>query len=86
MNWKEDWELCQCKKCIKARQIVDSPTLHNRWNSEADELSTNMLINYIYRPGSDIYLVVNQSYNSDDADFHHQETTVIAKITFWWNP
>ena len=60
--------------------------LFAQWNSEADEFSTNFLVNYIYRPGSDLYLVMNQSYDTDDADFRHQETTVIAKITYWWNP
>jgi len=60
--------------------------LFAQWNGEADLFSTNLLINYIYRPGSDFYLVVNQSYNSDDGEFGHQETTVIAKVTYWWNP
>jgi hypothetical protein len=59
--------------------------LFAQWNSEADEFSTNMLINYIYRPGSDFYLVVNQRYGTAD-EFDHQETTVVAKITYWWNP
>jgi hypothetical protein len=60
--------------------------LFAQWNSEDDMLSTNFLINYIYRPGSDFYLVVNQNYETDDESFHHQETTVIAKVTYWWNP
>ncbi len=60
--------------------------LFAQWNGEADLLSTNLLINYIYRPGSDFYLVVNQGYNADDGDLRHEETTVIAKVTYWWNP
>ncbi|MBC8229515.1 hypothetical protein H8E77_08215, partial [bacterium] len=32
--------------------------LFAQWNSESDVFSTNLLINYIYRPGSDFYLVV----------------------------
>lgn len=60
--------------------------LFAQWNGEADLFSTNLLINYIYRPGSDFYLVVNQNYNADDGEFRHEETTVIAKVTYWWNP
>jgi hypothetical protein len=56
-----------------------------QWNSEVEELSTNLLINYIYRPGSNFYLVVNQRYGTAD-EFIHQETTAVAKITYWWNP
>ena len=60
--------------------------LFAQWNSEDDVFSTNFLLNYIYRPGSDFYLVVNQNYETADESIHHQETTVIAKITYWWNP
>ena len=34
--------------------------LFAQWSSEKDAISTNFLINYIYRPGSDFYLVFNQ--------------------------
>ncbi len=53
-----------------------------QWNGEDDVLSTNFLINYIYRPGSDLYLVVNQSYEIDREAIHHQETTVFAKVAY----
>ena len=60
--------------------------LFAQWNSADDVFSTNFLINYIYRPGSDFYLVVNQNYETDSGTIHHQETAVIAKVTYWWNP
>jgi hypothetical protein len=60
--------------------------LFAQWNSEDDVLCTNFLINYIYRPGSDFYLVINQNYETEDEAIHHQETTIIAKVTYWWNP
>ena len=60
--------------------------LFAQWNSESDVFSTNFLINYIYRPGSDFYLVVTQNYETDDETIHHLDTTVVAKMTYWWNP
>ncbi|MBC8236022.1 hypothetical protein H8E77_41275 [bacterium] len=60
--------------------------LFAQWNSESDVFSTNLLINYIYRPGSDFYLVVTQNYATEDETLHHLDTTVIAKMTYWWNP
>lgn len=59
--------------------------LFAQWNSEADIFSANILVNYIYLPGSDFYLVVNQAYETEDG-ISHAETTVIAKLTYWWNP
>ncbi|MFC1716666.1 DUF5916 domain-containing protein [Candidatus Poribacteria bacterium] len=59
--------------------------LFAQWNSDREALSANFLINYIYRPGSDFYLVVNQSYETEDETLHHQETTIIGKITYWWS-
>ena len=60
--------------------------LFAQWNSEQDVFSSNFLVNYIYRPGSDFYLVINQSYNTEDGEFRHEETTAIVKVTYWWNP
>ncbi len=60
--------------------------LFAQWNSEEDVFSTNLLVNYIYRPGSDFYLVINQNYNTDDGEFRHEETTVVVKVTYWWSP
>jgi len=31
-----------------------------QYNSDADEFSTNLLLNYIYREGSNLYLVYNE--------------------------
>ena len=40
--------------------------LFSQWSTDRDILSANFLINYIYRPGSDIYLVFDQSYDTRD--------------------
>ncbi len=60
--------------------------LFAQWNSADDVISTNFLINYIYRPGSDFYLVFNQIYDGDGATINLSESTFIGKMTYWWNP
>ena len=60
--------------------------LFAQWNSDDGVISANFLFNYIYRPGSDFYLVFNQIYDSGSAGTKLEESTVVAKITYWWNP
>ena len=60
--------------------------LFAQWNSDDEVISTNFLLNYIYRPGSDFYLVFNQIYDSDGTKTALDESTVVAKMTYWWNP
>ena len=60
--------------------------LFAQWNSDDEVISTNFLFNYIYRPGSDFYLVFNQIYDSSGTKMALEESTVVAKMTYWWNP
>ena len=60
--------------------------LFAQWNSDRDVISTNFLLNYIYRPGSDFYLVFNQTYDSGAGETNLLDSTVVAKMTYWWNP
>ena len=57
-----------------------------QWNSDDDIIAANVLLNYIYRPGSDFYLVFNQIYNTGGTKTALDESTVVAKMTYWWNP
>ena len=57
-----------------------------QWNSDDDIVVTNVLLNYIYRPGSDFYLVFNQIYGTGGVKIALDESTVVAKMTYWWNP
>ena len=57
-----------------------------QWNSVDDVITGNFLLNYIYRPGSDFYLVFNQTYDSSGANTDLLNSTVVAKMTYWWNP
>ena len=60
--------------------------LFAQWNSADDVVSTNFLLNYIYRPGSDFYFVFNQVYDEDSGAIGLSESTVVGKMTYWWNP
>lgn len=61
--------------------------LFAQWNTETNLVSTNFLINYIYRPGSDFYFVFNQTFDTDKTTKAAlRDSTVVAKMTFWWNP
>ena len=60
--------------------------LFAQWSSEHDAVTTNFLLNYIYRPGSDFYLVFNQTYDTDGGIPALLDSTIIGKMTYWWNP
>lgn len=60
--------------------------LFTQWSTDRDVLSANFLVNYIYRPGSDFYLVFDQSYNTRDGGVKLLGWTVVGKMTYWWNP
>ena len=57
-----------------------------QWNSDDDVIGTNFLLNYIYRPGSDFYLVFNQTYETKGTKPVPLDSTVGVKMTYWWNP
>ncbi len=60
--------------------------LFTQWSTDRDVLSANFLVNYIYRPGSDFYLVFDQSYDTRDGGVKLLGWTVVGKLTYWWNP
>ena len=60
--------------------------LFTQWSTDRDVFSANFLVNYIYRPGSDFYLVFDQSYDTRDGGIKLLNWTVIGKLTYWWNP
>ncbi len=57
-----------------------------QWNSDDDIIAANVLLNYIYRPGSDFYLVFNQIFDTGGTKTALDESTVVAKMTYRWNP
>ena len=60
--------------------------LFTQWSTDRDVLSANFLVNYIYRPGSDFYLVFDQIYDTRDGGVDLLGWTVVGKLTYWWNP
>ena len=60
--------------------------LFTQWSTDTDVLSANFLLNYIYRPGSDFYLVFDQNYDTRDGGIKLLGWAVVGKITYWWNP
>lgn len=60
--------------------------LFAQWSSDREVMSTNILFNYIYRPGSDFYLVFNQNYDTGDGSLALLDWTIVGKVTYWWNP
>ena len=60
--------------------------LFTQWSTDRDVLSANFLVNYIYRPGSDFYLVFDQSYDTREGGVKLLGWTVVGKMTYWWNP
>ena len=57
-----------------------------QWNSDRNLVTTNFLVNYIYQPGSDFYVVFNQTYGTDSISTGLLDTTLVGKVTYWWNP
>lgn len=55
--------------------------LFTQWNHTEERASANFLLNYIYRPGSDFYLVYNQTWKTSDG-FHTDEWTILSKFTY----
>ena len=56
-----------------------------QWNNDDDIISTNFLLNYIYRPGSDFYFVFNQINENVGTSNSISESTFIVKMTYWWH-
>ncbi len=59
--------------------------LFAQWSTDRDVLSANFLVNYIYRPGSDLYVVFDQSYDTREGDVKLLGWTILGKLTYWWN-
>ena len=60
-----------------------STNTYIQWNDTAELLSLNLRFNWIYRPGSDIYLIFNQNWNSPSlSDLSTRDRGVILKATY----
>ncbi|MCG6954499.1 MAG: carbohydrate binding family 9 domain-containing protein, partial [Gemmatimonadetes bacterium] len=56
--------------------------LSGQWNNEDDEIIVNFRLNWIPEPGSDLYLVVNQSADTRDIFWVPTHTAVVSKLVW----
>ncbi len=76
---------------INARLVYTISTsayakLFTQWNSGSQHLSSNLLINYIYQPGSNFYLVLNQVYDlMNPMNRRFVDRAFLVKLTFWYH-
>ena len=59
--------------------------LFAQWNDEQNAVSANFLLHYIYRPGSDFYLVYNEAWDTSGGEIHTENRTILAKLTYLWS-
>jgi hypothetical protein len=58
-----------------------------QYNDATDTASLNLLLWYIYRPGSDFYIVYNEGFDTDDPGGRALRTrgrSLAVKVTYWW--
>lgn len=53
-----------------------------QWNNEDDEVILNFRLNWIPRPGSDLFLVINEQAETGDASWTPVQTTVLSKLVW----
>lgn len=56
--------------------------LFGQWNSEDEEILLNFRINWIPRPGTDFFFVVNQSVGTPNSTWRAANTTVLSKFVW----
>jgi hypothetical protein len=55
--------------------------LFAQWNNDKEVVSANFLLNYRYRPGSDIFLVIDNGFGTDTT-FRRQNRSVLLKWSY----
>jgi uncharacterized protein DUF5916/cellulose/xylan binding protein with CBM9 domain len=52
-----------------------------QWNSDEQKLNTNFLLNFIHKPGSDIYFVYNEEFEKNKNRLVSKNRAILLKIT-----
>ncbi|MDP6016599.1 MAG: DUF5916 domain-containing protein [Candidatus Latescibacteria bacterium] len=55
-----------------------------QWNSKDELVGGNFLLNYRYRPGSDLFLVYNQAWDTEGS-LHQRSRSLQVKVAHFWN-
>jgi len=53
-----------------------------QWNSDEQRLNTNFLLNFIHKPGSDLYFVYNEELERINNRFVSKNRAILLKITY----
>ena len=53
-----------------------------QWNSDEQKLSTNFLLNFIHKPGSDLYFVYNEELERNKNQFISKNRAILLKLTY----
>ncbi|MAT40221.1 MAG: hypothetical protein CL946_11525 [Ectothiorhodospiraceae bacterium] len=53
-----------------------------QYNNEHESILLNFRINWIPKPGADVYLVVNQAWAKEDSEFLLTDTTILSKVVW----
>jgi hypothetical protein len=63
-----------------------TPTLFGavagQWNNEDEEVILNLRLNWIPRPGSDLFLVINQQAETWESRWNPVQTTILSKLVW----
>ena len=59
--------------------------LFAQWNNDKEFVSTNLLLNYRYRPGSDIFIVFDNAYDTALGDLNQRNRSVLVKMSYLLN-
>jgi hypothetical protein len=53
-----------------------------QYNSLDKRISANVRLNFIHRPGSDLFIVLNEERGSDDSAWDFRSRGLVAKLTY----
>jgi hypothetical protein len=60
--------------------------LFAQWNSDAEVITMNFLLSFLYRPGSNLFLAFNRAWDHSGDGIELVDSALVAKLTYWWNP
>ena len=53
-----------------------------QYNSLDNRISTNFRLNFVHRPGSDLFVVFNEQYGSDNSIWDLDSRSIVVKLTY----
>ncbi len=60
-------------------------SMFGQWNSDDREVLLNLRLNWIPKPGADLYFVVNQSFDTSGGKWKGTNTAVLSKLVWLFN-